>query len=229
MIYNIGFYTILFIIFLFYIGALFFIFKGYDLLVEKINIIISITKKSSTIINTTSQNSKNVNKRNKKGKRRKKKNKKNNPPIKKVKNKNKKKRNNELNLNSNETKSIQKLKSKNNESLIKKINSKKGTKKKYTKKRKINKLMTDVSFPKRKSLNDNPKRYLNDYEINRLEYNEALKYDRRTYMEYYWSLLKIGNLFLFSFIPNNDYNSMVIKICLFFFSFGLHYFIQILQ
>ena len=42
-------------------------------------------------------------------------------------------------------------------------------------------------------------------------------------MEYYWSLLKIGNLFLFSFIPNNDYNSMVIKICLFFFSFGLYY------
>jgi hypothetical protein len=64
---------------------------------------------------------------------------------------------------------------------------------------------------------------LNDYEINRLEYNDALKYDRRTYIEYYWSLLKIGNLFLFSFIPNNDYNSMVIKICLFFFSFALYY------
>ena len=223
LIYNIGFYIILFIIILFCIGALFFTFKGYDLLVEKINIITSITKRTSTILNTTSKNTKNISKRNKKGKKRKKKNKKNNPPIKKERNTNKKKKNNELNLNSNETKSVQKLKSKNNESLIKKINSKKGTKKKYTKKRKINKLMTDVPFPKGKSLNNDPKRYLNDYEINRLEYNEALKYDRRTYIEYYWSLLKIGNLFLFSFIPNNDYNSMAIKICLFFFSFGLYY------
>ena len=42
-------------------------------------------------------------------------------------------------------------------------------------------------------------------------------------MEYYWSLLKKGNLFLFSSIPNNDYNSMVLKISLFFFSFGLYY------
>ena len=42
-------------------------------------------------------------------------------------------------------------------------------------------------------------------------------------MQNYWSLLKAGNLFLFSFLPNNDYNSMVNKICLFFFSFGLYY------
>ena len=47
-------------------------------------------------------------------------------------------------------------------------------------------------------------------------------------MEYYWSLLKMGNLFLFSFIPNNDYNSMVIKICLFFFSFGLYFIVNAL-
>ena len=37
------------------------------------------------------------------------------------------------------------------------------------------------------------------------------------------SLLKIGHLFIFSFIYNNDYNSRIIKICLFFFSFGLYY------
>ena len=127
----------------------------------------------------------------------------------------------------NESKSIQKLKSKNNESLVNNINSKKSRKKKRTKKRKIkikiNKLITDVPYSQKNSLNKNSKRYLNDYEINHLVYGDALKYDRRTYIEYYCSLLKIGNLFLFSFMPNNDYNSMVIKVCLFFFSFGLYY------
>ena len=55
-----------------------------------------------------------------------------------------------------------------------------------------------------------------------MKYNEAIQYVRRTYIEYYWSLLKIGNFFLFLFIPNNNYNSMVIKISSFFFSFGLY-------
>ena len=230
LIYNIGFYIILFIIFLFCIGALTFIFKGYDLLVQKINIIISITKKTNKIMDTPSLITKNTNKKHKlkkKGKRKKNLIKQNNPPIKKVKKKNTKKRNNKLNL-TDETKSIQKLKSKNNESLIKNINSEKVKNSKDIKKakklKKINKskLVTDVPDSNIKSLN-NPKRYLNDYEINRLQYNDAIKYDRRNYMQYYWSLLKIGNLFLFSFMPNNDYNSMVIKICLFFFSFGLYY------
>ena len=230
LIYNIGFYIILFIIFLFCIGALTFVFKGYDLLVQKINIIISITKKTNKIKDTPSIITKNTNKKykpKKRGKRKKNLKKQNNPPIKKVKNKNTKKRNNKLNL-TNETKSILKLKSKNNESLIKNINKKKTKNSKYIKKakklKKINKskLVTDVPDSKMKSLN-NSKRYLNDYELNRMQYNDAIKYDRRNYMQYYWSLLKIGNLFLFSFMPNNDYNSMVIKICLFFFSFGLYY------
>ena len=227
LIYNIGFYIILFIIILFCIGALFFIFKGYDLLVQKINIIISITKKTSNIVNNTSVISKNLNKKNKKKIKRKKKNnsnKKNNPPIKNIKNKNKQKGNNELSL-TNEIKSIQNLKCKNSESLIKNINNEKGKigkDIKKLKKRKINKLVTDAPFSESNSLNKS-KRYLNDYELNNLQYNDAINYDKRTYAQYYWSLLKIGNLFLFSFIPNNDYNSMAIKICLFFFSFGLYY------
>ena len=125
MIHNIGFYIILFIIILFCIGALFFIFKGYDLLVQKINIIISITKKTNDIENTTSVISKNLNKKNKSKIKRKKKNnlnKKNNPPIKNIKNKNKQKISNELSL-TNEAKSNQKLTCKNNESLIKNINT----------------------------------------------------------------------------------------------------------
>ena len=63
----------------------------------------------------------------------------------------------------------------------------------------------------------------NDYEINRLEYSDALKYDKRNFFQYYWSLLKAGHIGIFSFVPNNDYNSRVIKVCLFFFSFALLY------
>ena len=59
--------------------------------------------------------------------------------------------------------------------------------------------------------------------MNRLDYDEAIKIDKRKYFQYYWSLLKTGHLFIFSFIPNNDYNIMIIKICLFFFSFALYY------
>jgi len=225
LIYNIGFYIILFIIFLFCIGGLTFIYKGYYFLVQKINIIISITKKTNKINDTNTLISKNEIKRNKSKKNRnRKKNRKNNLTIKKVNNNHNKKINNKLNL-TDETKSIRKLKSKSNESLIKNANTEKGRKSKVFKKNKKimqSKLVIDNPNSKMNSLN-NSKRYLNDYEMNRLKYKDAIRYDRRTYMQYYWSLLKMGNLFLFSFIPNNDYNSMVIKICLFFFSFGLYY------
>ena len=63
----------------------------------------------------------------------------------------------------------------------------------------------------------------NDEEKNNLKYKLALKYDKRTYIEYYLSLLKTKHLFIFSFFNNNDYNSRIIKIDLFFISFTLYY------
>ena len=47
----------------------------------------------------------------------------------------------------------------------------------------------------------------NDYEKNELKYVEALKYDKRSFCQYYYGLLKIKNLLMFSFFPNRDYNS----------------------
>ena len=64
---------------------------------------------------------------------------------------------------------------------------------------------------------------LNDYEINILAYEDALILDKRTYCQYYLSLLKTRHLIIFTFYTSNDYNSKIIKICLFFFSFGLYY------
>ena len=225
LMYNIGFYIILFIIIIFCIGAITFVFKGYNLLVKKVDIVAKTNHLMKTKPLEIKDNMNKIKRNKNKNKKRKKKKNKNNPPIKKVKNGKRKKRNIGLDL-SNAVKSTQKLNTKNNESLVKNINNEKGKESKNTKSKKsaINKskLVTDVPNGKISSLN-NSQKHLIDCELNRLQYKEAIMYDKRTYFQYYWSLLKIGNLFLFSFMPNNDYNSMVIKICLFFFSFGLYY------
>ena len=65
-----------------------------------------------------------------------------------------------------------------------------------------------------------------DYEINTIQYNEALKNDQRTYLMYYISLLKKEHILISALIPNKDYNAYVIKICLPFFSLALYLFIN---
>ena len=64
-----------------------------------------------------------------------------------------------------------------------------------------------------------PKEKFSDYELNHLSYNKALEIDKRTYFQYYVSLLKTKHLFFFTFFNNNDYNSKIVKICIFLFSF----------
>ena len=61
----------------------------------------------------------------------------------------------------------------------------------------------------------------NDNELNSLSYKNALIIDRRDYFNYYFSLLKTKHIILFTFFNNNDYNSKLIKIYLFLFSFSL--------
>ena len=58
------------------------------------------------------------------------------------------------------------------------------------------------------------------FEINSLNYETALKIDKRNYFQYYVSLLNDNHPLIFSFCNYNDYNSSIIKIFLFFFSFG---------
>ena len=68
----------------------------------------------------------------------------------------------------------------------------------------------------------------NDNEINSLPYKEALKMDKRTFFQYYFSLLRTGHPFLFSFYNNRDYNARIIKIFLFFFFFAENFTINAL-
>ena len=68
----------------------------------------------------------------------------------------------------------------------------------------------------------------NDEELNDLPYNLAKQYDKRTYCQYYISLLKTKHNFIFSFFNNDDYNSKIIKIDLFFVVFTSNYWVNVL-
>ena len=64
---------------------------------------------------------------------------------------------------------------------------------------------------------------MTNYELNILNYKDALYYDNRTFSEYYISLLRKKHPILFGFCPIKDYNSMIIKSSLFFLSFAIYY------
>ena len=63
---------------------------------------------------------------------------------------------------------------------------------------------------------------LNEEEMNNLEYEQALVIDKRSYFEFYYSLLKKKHLILFIFLPTNDYNLIPIKFILFLISFSMY-------
>ena len=74
-----------------------------------------------------------------------------------------------------------------------------------------------------KDSNTNNNEKFNDYELNTMSFDDALEFDKRTYIQYYFSLLRTKHYILFSFVPINDYNAMSIKVLLFFLSFVLYY------
>ena len=63
----------------------------------------------------------------------------------------------------------------------------------------------------------------NDSELNSLSFINALRFDKRTYCQYYASLIRNKQLLVFVFYTKNDFNSRMIKICLFYSSFALYY------
>ena len=90
--------------------------------------------------------------------------------------------------------------------------------KKQNKKNKI-KAIDNNTYDEDKSIYVN----MNDQELNTLEYEKALIYDKRSYFQYYWSLLKKKHLILFTFYPQNDYNLITLKISLFLLGFSLYF------
>ena len=70
--------------------------------------------------------------------------------------------------------------------------------------------------------NDIAQKNFTDTELNGLEYELAIVYDKRTFFQYYWCILKKKQLIIFTFLPMEDFNLMCAKIALFIVSFGLY-------
>ena len=194
---NIGSYLLLSIIFITIISLIFFSIKGYNLFYQKIQRIIIIIKniKKNNVkqIQSTKNKNKGIIKNEKK--------KKNIKKQKKIKINTKRniKQNIKLSFFNN---------SKSNYSIQKKSDSQN------------NLNISNINIEKEEIQNNKDK---NDYELNSLSYEDALKYDKRKYCEYYFSLIRTKHLLIFTFYTKNDYNSRTIKISFFFFLFSLLY------
>ena len=91
--------------------------------------------------------------------------------------------------------------------------------------KKINIKKSDKKIHFKKISNKNKYDYM-DVELNNLEYKKAIKYDKRTYCQYYYSLIRNKHILFSIFV--NDYNSKIIKICLFLFKFALYFVVNTL-
>ena len=204
---NIGSYLLLFIIFIFIVSTIIFPFKSYEILYKKVKNIndqkISESKSSKqnkNIINEqiSEENNHKINGIEKETIKIEISN--NSPPNKKSKRK-RRKSHNEMGtiLSLNLTENKKIVKQKEKDNLESKNN-------------KIN--VTTMSY--------------NDYELNMMEYKNAIIYDKRSYCQYYISLLKTKHIIIFTFFNSTDYNSILIKICLFLFFLALNYTINAL-
>ena len=62
-----------------------------------------------------------------------------------------------------------------------------------------------------------------DMELNLLTYKLALNYDKRSFCQYYISLIKTKHNLIFSFFYSNDYNSKIMKMDLFIINFVIYF------
>ena len=69
---------------------------------------------------------------------------------------------------------------------------------------------------------------LSETEKNNLSYKEAIKKDKRAFSIYYISLIRTKHILFFSFLPNIDYNSRMLKIFIFFFKFSTDFVVNAL-
>ena len=67
---------------------------------------------------------------------------------------------------------------------------------------------------------------ITDNELNSLSYYDAIVKDKRTFCQFYFSLIRTKQLLAFTFKCKNDYNSRIIKFCFFLFIFALIFFIN---
>ena len=230
---NIGSYILLFIISIEILCLIIFIYKGYSLLLSRIKYFIGfinnikngkIAKKNNIVKNDFKANDNEINQSinkanifslNNNNSSKKKKNKK-----KREINKKKKIKINNQNFN-NSSKNIFRRNLKLLSPKLEKINKIKIVGKMNTKDRGSSIIINNqLEVSKFNNINNNNKYNYNDYELNNLNYEDALLFDKRSYFQYYISLIKQKQLLIFTFYTYSDYNSKIIKISLFLFFFA---------
>ena len=218
---NIGNYIILSIVLIYIVSLLIFIIKGYNVLMDKIKNIMKLKSLGESHIKINNENEQ------KKENEKEKEIDKNlikNPPKKKVKVKKKVKKKKKIPLNakiSNNliTSNSSVIKIEKSNELIK-VNQKNEIKNEN--KKGIELLNTSIDKYREDQKTEDFSNY-NDYELNEFSYKEASNKDKRTFFQLFISLIKTKHLIIFTFYETNDYNSQIMKICLFFFSFALYY------
>ena len=144
------------------------------------------------------------------------------------------------------------LSSKEKETQLKRIAKKKSINKKNTKKNikknnKKRKILSEINISKSQNLSfksdiktinnlnkinekmittntsDKKEIDLTVYELNTMSYENAIEYDKRKYINYYISLIRLKHPFIFSFCPIKDYNSRMIKLSIFLLFFSFQY------
>ena len=209
---NIGNYILLFSFVFFLISALIFYKCGYQLIENNIDEIFDKNSKT-TINNEINIFNYKKKKTNKKLIKKKKKEKISNPKKKKSK----------LKINGIKKKNFYKNKYKKKESSstskteLKSIKKNNGINNYYLGYLKDNKYKKN-----KKKKSTNMKKY-KELDLNYLSYEKALKYDRRTFFQYYLYLVKIKVPILFEFYPIDDYNLRIIKVSLFFLFFDIYF------
>ena len=86
--------------------------------------------------------------------------------------------------------------------------------------KKINNEQTKNKLQKRENMNKKEEEQLSDFELNDLEYLEAIELDKRQFGQIYWATLKREHIILFTFFSCNDYNIIYVKLTRFFFLIG---------
>ena len=61
---------------------------------------------------------------------------------------------------------------------------------------------------------------MDSYELNQLEYEKAIIYDKRTFIQLYWDILSREHIIIFTFFICNDYNLLYVKYARFIFLFA---------
>ena len=88
--------------------------------------------------------------------------------------------------------------------------------------------INEINIYKKRKITEEEKFSFNDSELNILDYEKALKYDKRTYIQYYLSLIKTRHILFSLFFERNGGNLKTIKRYILLFSFGVNYSICIL-